>query len=185
MPSKSKSQQKFFALVRKCQKTGKCDSPEIKKTAKSIKYKDAEEFASTKHEGLPGKVEKKKKKKKGKKKMFKSFKEWADTRDKELQEMSTTTGDMASFRDRIGGGPRLDKKYPDKIALGDEDEDEEGDDEDLGDEDEEDSIGDEDLASLAGDDEDDEHPDGCRCSDCKCKKHGPMGRHGMGRGPLD
>jgi hypothetical protein len=63
MPSVSKKQQRFFGMVHACQKTGKCASPEVKKTAGSISYKDADEFASTKHKGLPEKKKKKKKKK--------------------------------------------------------------------------------------------------------------------------
>lgn len=154
-------------MVHACQKKGKCASSEVEKTAKSIKYKDAEDFAKTKHEGLPDKVAKKKKKKKGKH-MFKSFKEWVAARDKELQEMSTSTGDVASFKLPIGAGPRLDKKYPDKIALGDDDEEDE--DDDMGhDEEDEPDIG---LLDDEDEDDEEEHPAGCRCPDCKCKKHG-------------
>lgn len=67
MPSKSKSQQRFFGMVHACQKTGDCASPEVKKVAGDISYKDADEFASTKHKGLPEKKKKKKKKKSEKK----------------------------------------------------------------------------------------------------------------------
>lgn len=42
-------------MVHACQKSGKCASPEVEKVAKSISYKDADEFASTKHDGLPEK----------------------------------------------------------------------------------------------------------------------------------
>ena len=59
MPAKSKKQQRFMGMVHQCQKTGKCASPEVKKVAKSIKYDDADDFASTKHKGLPEKVNKK------------------------------------------------------------------------------------------------------------------------------
>lgn len=56
-PAKSKSQQRFMGMVHAAQK-GELDdpSPEVKKVAKSIKYKDAEDFAKTKHKGLPDKV---------------------------------------------------------------------------------------------------------------------------------
>ncbi len=64
MPSKSKSQQKLFGMVHNCQKNGKCASPEIEKISKSISDKDAEDFAKTKHKGLPEKVKEKKVKKK-------------------------------------------------------------------------------------------------------------------------
>jgi len=61
MPAKSKSQQRLFGMVHACQKKGVCASKEVKKIAKSISNKDAGDFASTKHKGLPNKVEKKKK----------------------------------------------------------------------------------------------------------------------------
>lgn len=77
MPSKSRSQQRLFGMVRSCQKTGKCASPEIKKIAGSIGSKDSEDFAKTKHKGLPNKVKKKKARKNRK---FKSFREWLDGR---------------------------------------------------------------------------------------------------------
>lgn len=55
MPSKSKSQQRLFGMVHQCKKTGKCASKEIEKIAKSIKSKDAKDFAKTKHKDLPEK----------------------------------------------------------------------------------------------------------------------------------
>jgi len=61
--AKSKSQQRFMGMVYKCQETGDCASEEVRKAAKSMKKKDAEDFARTKHKGLP----EKKKKPKGKK----------------------------------------------------------------------------------------------------------------------
>ena len=61
MSAKSKKQQKFMGMVHACQKDGKCASEDVKKVAKSIKKKDAEDFASTKHKGLPEKVKPKKK----------------------------------------------------------------------------------------------------------------------------
>jgi hypothetical protein len=59
--SVSKSQQRFFGMVRKTQKEGekKATSPEIARVASSIKMKDAKKFASTKHKGLPEKKIKK------------------------------------------------------------------------------------------------------------------------------
>jgi hypothetical protein len=62
MPSKSKSQQRFFGLVHKCKKTGKCLGAKIKKAADTISQEDAEDFASTKHKGLPNKIRKRKRK---------------------------------------------------------------------------------------------------------------------------
>ena len=59
--SVSKSQQRFFGMVRQAQKTGekKTTSPEVARVASSIKMKDAKKFASTKHKGLPEKKVKK------------------------------------------------------------------------------------------------------------------------------
>ena len=59
--SVSKSQQRFFGMVRKAQKEGekKASSPEVARVASSIKMKDAKKFASTKHKGLPEKKVKK------------------------------------------------------------------------------------------------------------------------------
>ena len=59
--SVSKSQQRFFGMVRKAQKEGekKTTSPEVARVASSIKMKDAKKFASTKHKGLPEKKVKK------------------------------------------------------------------------------------------------------------------------------
>jgi Protein of unknwon function (DUF3008) len=56
MPAKSKSQQRFFGMVHACQKKGNCASDEVKKVAGSINDQDADDFASTKHKGLPEKV---------------------------------------------------------------------------------------------------------------------------------
>ena len=59
MPSKSKAQQRFMGMVHALNK-GEMDpsdaSPEVKKVAKSMTKKDAEDFASTKHKGKPNKV---------------------------------------------------------------------------------------------------------------------------------
>lgn len=57
MPSKSKKQQRFMGMVHAAQK-GELENPskEVKKAAKSMKKKDAKDFASTKHKGLPEKV---------------------------------------------------------------------------------------------------------------------------------
>ena len=57
----SKKQQRFMGMVRATQK-GESESPppEVKKVAKSMKKKDVEDFASTKHKGLPEKKKEKK-----------------------------------------------------------------------------------------------------------------------------
>ena len=59
MPSKSKQQQKFMGMVHALQKGDMKPSdasPELKKVAKSMGSKDAKDFASTSHKGLPKKV---------------------------------------------------------------------------------------------------------------------------------
>ena len=58
MPAKSKSQQRFMGMVRAAQKGEKPASAKVAKVAKSIDKDDAEDFASTKHKGLPKKVKK-------------------------------------------------------------------------------------------------------------------------------
>ena len=61
MPSRSKSQKKFFELVRRLQK-GEIHpsdvSPEIRKAAKTISSKDVQDFTSTPDGNLPYKVKK-------------------------------------------------------------------------------------------------------------------------------
>ena len=54
MPAKSKSQQRFFGMVRAAQK-GELEnpSPEVADVANDISVKDAKKFAKTKHKGLP------------------------------------------------------------------------------------------------------------------------------------
>tara|TARA_B100001123_G_scaffold78321_1_gene88659 strand:- start:1445 stop:2518 length:1074 start_codon:yes stop_codon:yes gene_type:complete len=56
MPAKSQAQQKFFGVVKGIQQgTGK-GTGKAKKAAKSMSKKDVDDFASTKHKGLPKKV---------------------------------------------------------------------------------------------------------------------------------
>ena len=54
MPAKSKSQQRFFGMVRAAQK-GELENPssEVADVADDISVKDAKKFAKTKHKGLP------------------------------------------------------------------------------------------------------------------------------------
>ena len=56
MPAKSKAQQRFMGMVHGLQK-GTVDpskvSGKVKKVAKDMKEKDAEDYASTKHKGKP------------------------------------------------------------------------------------------------------------------------------------
>jgi hypothetical protein len=60
MPSKSKAQQKFMSLVYALKKGDVKPSDvsqDVIDVAKSMKTKDVKDFASTKHKGLPNKVE--------------------------------------------------------------------------------------------------------------------------------
>ncbi len=73
MPSKSKSQQRFWGMVYDCRENGNCPDQKIKDVAKSVKKKVITEFAETKHKNLPEKVKKRKSKKKKKRKNKKSY----------------------------------------------------------------------------------------------------------------
>ena len=57
MPSKSKAQQRFFGVVKGIQKGGS-GSGKAKKAAKDMDPKDVDDFASTKHKGLPNRIKK-------------------------------------------------------------------------------------------------------------------------------
>jgi hypothetical protein len=59
----SKKQQKFMGMVHAAQKGEKPASKEVAKVAKTMKKSDAEDFAATKHKGLPEKVKSNKKEK--------------------------------------------------------------------------------------------------------------------------
>lgn len=115
--AESRSQQRLMGWVHACQKSNKCGSDKIEKIAKSIKYKDAEDFAKTKHEGLPEKVKKKKKKtkKEATEWHLPTFKEWM-----ELKEVGTGTNCVAAFRAPIGATPEEKKpkrrKWPPEIG---------------------------------------------------------------------
>ena len=97
MPAVSKKQQRFFGMVRAAQKGEGASSPEVAKVAASIKKKDAKDFASTKHKGLP-------------EKKMKSFKEAAEDslRDKRME------------RGGVGGNQRYDRapKAPNTKKFG-------------------------------------------------------------------
>ena len=53
MPAVSKAQQRFMGMVHAAQKGEEPASPEVAKAADSMSDKDAKDFASTKHKGLP------------------------------------------------------------------------------------------------------------------------------------
>ena len=83
----SKKQQKFMGMVHAAQKGEKPASGAVAKVAKDMGKKDAEDFASTKHKGLP---EKKKPEAKDKK--------------KEVEETSDNTPGKSSGGFKFGGG---------------------------------------------------------------------------------
>ena len=56
MPSSSKSQQRFFGVVKAMQKGDIPKKGKAGKVSKSMKKKDIDDFASTKHKGLPNKM---------------------------------------------------------------------------------------------------------------------------------
>jgi len=58
MPAVSKAQQRFMGMVHAVQ-NGDMEAPskEVEKAADSMSKKDAKDYASTKHKGLPNKVE--------------------------------------------------------------------------------------------------------------------------------
>ena len=58
MPAVSKAQQRFMGMVHAVQKGDmEAPSPEVAKAADSMSDKDAKDFASTSHKGLPNKKE--------------------------------------------------------------------------------------------------------------------------------
>jgi hypothetical protein len=73
----SKKQQKFMGMVHAAQKGERPASGAVAKVAKSMGKKDAEDFAATKHKGLPEKVKAKK-------------------QEKDVDESSTTAGSVAT-----------------------------------------------------------------------------------------
>lgn len=91
--SVSKSQQKFFGMVRAVQKGDmKAPSPEVAKAAKSMKKKDVKDFASTKHKGLP------------EMKTFREMREGAMSKDKEKHDTGgfrISNADAKAARDRL------------------------------------------------------------------------------------
>ena len=56
MPAKSIAQQRFMGLVKSVQQGKSNAEGKAKKASKEMKPKDVDDFASTKHKGLPKKV---------------------------------------------------------------------------------------------------------------------------------
>jgi hypothetical protein len=59
MPAVSKAQQRFFGVVKGIQKGDAKGTGKAKKAAKDMSKKDVDDFAKTKHKGLPNRVKKK------------------------------------------------------------------------------------------------------------------------------
>ncbi len=49
----SKAQQKYFGMLKKCKEDGDCPDEEVRKKADSMTIKQIDDFAGTKHKGLP------------------------------------------------------------------------------------------------------------------------------------
>jgi hypothetical protein len=114
MPSVSKKQQRLMGMVHAVHKGEEPASPEVAELASRMKPKDAEKFAKTKHKGLP-----EKKKKKEEKNEHLSFEDWLKERDPNLQEVSTTTADVALFlRRAIPQAVHRNKEKLPLLALG-------------------------------------------------------------------
>ena len=98
MPAQSKSQQRFFGVVKAMQKGDKPKEGEAGKVAKSMKKKDVDDFASTKHKGKPEKVKREQRVKNLIKKMVRE----------ELAKMNETTVRISSMKDvSFAGRDRL------------------------------------------------------------------------------
>ena len=121
MPAKSKSQQRFFGMVSAAQK-GELENPssEVAKVAGEISKKDAKDFASTKHKGLP---EKKKPKEEvneeGSYKDFVKRAQEASDRAKKAKQSQKDANAQSAYRDRVTKGVRFyDKKGSGHIKDG-------------------------------------------------------------------
>lgn len=53
----SKAQQRYFGMLKKCKEDGDCADAEMEKKAGEMTAKQIDDFAGTKHKGLPGKKE--------------------------------------------------------------------------------------------------------------------------------
>lgn len=103
MPAVSKAQQRFFGMVHAAQKGEKPASKDVADVAKDISKKDAKDFASTSHKGLPGHVQK----------------EFAYPTNKELwRECMNTLGNSAKAVKQYelkGGGWRLGEEADERV----------------------------------------------------------------------
>ena len=83
-----------MGMAHACRKYGKCANEKAKDLAGRMKPKDIEDFARTQHAGLP------ERKDKTMKKESTTFAEYVSRRDKELNEVGTSTADIAIFQRR-------------------------------------------------------------------------------------
>jgi len=97
MPAQSKAQQRFMGMVHAAQKGDmKNPSPEVEKAADSMSDKDAKDFASTKHTGLPDHVKEYiLKEVRGVKTIYKDYSEVLDQIQKHLDLYKQTKGTPA------------------------------------------------------------------------------------------
>jgi hypothetical protein len=97
MPAQSKAQQRFMGMVHSAQKGDmENPSPEVEKAADSMSDKDAKDFASTKHAGLPDHVKEYiLKEVRGVKTIYKDYSEVLDQIQKHLDLYKQTKGTPA------------------------------------------------------------------------------------------
>lgn len=105
MPAQSKAQQRFMGMVHAAQKGDmENPSPEVAKAADSMSDKDAKDFASTKHKGLPDHV---------KEQLLKKLKEQIR---KVIREINVT-GNVAGYDTPFAfGKPENEKKKGKRLA---------------------------------------------------------------------
>ena len=121
MPAKSKSQQRFFGMVRAAQKGDLKDpSSEVADVADDISVKDAKKFAKTKHKGLPEK--KKPKEEVNEEGSYKDFTKRAREASARVNKQKQDRKDAdakAAYKDRVTKGVRFyDKKGKGHIRDG-------------------------------------------------------------------
>ena len=102
MPAVSKAQQRFMGMVHAAQKGEEPASADVAKVAASMKKGDAEDFASTKHKGLPDKKEN-----------INSLKEYIR---KIVREMNST-GNVQGYQTPFAFGKKSDEKKKGKKQV--------------------------------------------------------------------
>ncbi len=106
MPAVSKAQQRFMGMVHAVKKGEmEAPSPEVAQAAASMKKKDAKDFASTKHKGLPEKKEVKE----ALRSSLLSDKKFIKKTEKEKKSFKKFAGDMETAKKR---SYQVDNKTP-------------------------------------------------------------------------